>query len=431
MGLMMIFVFNINAQRNVSPAGLDAGDCVAPCATLAYAISQSNPGDVINVADGTYPVSATTIVDKALSIVGASEAGTIVELMSGTPLLSVTAAGVSLSTLTLRVNPAHPTPNANTLVDPASNFSATNVTFQNAGDYGVTCNVDVVNLSFIDCSFLQNEIAFRTASTASADNVDFIRCIFEGRTTSPAGTYGIYNSNETVATALLSNLLVDSCSFSNYAATSYSIGIYLENAEDVVIRRSQFVNGNYGIAFTMFTRGQGDLMDNIVIDSNTFANNTLAGIAMFAQTNQGYSNVTMNCNTFSDNLRNGIRISGASATFTNININNNSFISNDTSAIRVGLLSNAQVINAENNYYGTANGPTHPMNPGGTGDIIDGAGSVGSVSIDFMPFLTTRACAGELPIPTLGEWGLIILILSMSAFAIIAIRQRKPSLSKS
>jgi parallel beta-helix repeat protein len=57
------------ATRYVSSQGIDAGNCSAgPCRTIQYTVSQSAPGDTLNVASGTYAESIT--IDKQLILIG-------------------------------------------------------------------------------------------------------------------------------------------------------------------------------------------------------------------------------------------------------------------------------------------------------------------------------------------------------------------------
>jgi len=65
--------------RLVAVGGSNTGDCSAsPCATIAYAIGQSNNGDTISVSVGTYTQLGIT-VDKDLTISGAGASATTVQ----------------------------------------------------------------------------------------------------------------------------------------------------------------------------------------------------------------------------------------------------------------------------------------------------------------------------------------------------------------
>lgn len=78
---LCIGVFVASAMKPVQAAstvrnvgyGADKGDCTAnPCLTINYAVSQSSPGDQINVKGGTYTEMVT--VSKAVSIFGSNGA---------------------------------------------------------------------------------------------------------------------------------------------------------------------------------------------------------------------------------------------------------------------------------------------------------------------------------------------------------------------
>ena len=62
------------ATRYVAPSGEDAfnncTDQTQPCVTIAQAVSQANPGDTLDLAAGTYTLSMSLLIDKALTIQG-------------------------------------------------------------------------------------------------------------------------------------------------------------------------------------------------------------------------------------------------------------------------------------------------------------------------------------------------------------------------
>ena len=86
---LVLFPYAANATatiRYVAPTGSDTGDCtsfLAPCRTIQYAVNQSNSGDQVLVAQGTYTYAAALdpcpflrtravvcFVDKQLAILG-------------------------------------------------------------------------------------------------------------------------------------------------------------------------------------------------------------------------------------------------------------------------------------------------------------------------------------------------------------------------
>jgi hypothetical protein len=88
------------------------------------------------------------------------------------------------------------------------------------------------------------------------------------------------------------------------------------------------------------------------------------------------------------------------------------------------------LVDARSNFWGDVNGPTHPGNPGGSGDFVhDGAtGTAGEVR--YAPFLALDANAEDCPvvavleIPTLGPSGLVALALAMAFAALNSRRLR-------
>lgn len=100
-------VKSMAANRYVATTGVNAGDCsniASPCATVAYAISQSAMGDTINAAAGTYVLSSTINVNVAnLTIQGNSNTTTIFQIAQSVGYaFNVSAAGVTLKDFRLQ-----------------------------------------------------------------------------------------------------------------------------------------------------------------------------------------------------------------------------------------------------------------------------------------------------------------------------------------
>lgn len=96
-----VFVFLLSVTpsgaqivRHVSTGGSDSGNCTAnPCATLTYAIFQAAPGNVIQIAAGTY-YESIIILNKSVIFRGA---GSLETAIHGDP--SVGGGGI------FRINP--------------------------------------------------------------------------------------------------------------------------------------------------------------------------------------------------------------------------------------------------------------------------------------------------------------------------------------
>ncbi|HPF25945.1 MAG TPA: choice-of-anchor B family protein [Steroidobacteraceae bacterium] len=64
---------DLDGTRFVAPAGIDSGDCderEAPCRTLTYALTQSQPGDAIEFGAGTYDLSGADLESIAFGKYG-------------------------------------------------------------------------------------------------------------------------------------------------------------------------------------------------------------------------------------------------------------------------------------------------------------------------------------------------------------------------
>ncbi|MBI2357716.1 MAG: right-handed parallel beta-helix repeat-containing protein [Deltaproteobacteria bacterium] len=151
----------------------------------------------------------------------------------------------------------------------------------------------------------------------------------------------------------------------------------------------------------LFDGLQGGPKDSL-ITQNDFDSNGRSGLALtgFGGTTdptrgaQG-NTVAQNCFTGNGFLQGGEGIFFSASQFagtisTNV-ANQNNIFGNAVGARYLG----SETIDAEFNWWGSSTGPTHPSNPGGTGDAVvdDGDG------IDFVPFLTSPA-GGTPCIPT-------------------------------
>jgi parallel beta-helix repeat protein len=102
---------------------------------------------------------------------------------------------------------------------------------------------------------------------------------------------------------------------------------------------------------------------------------------------EGVGSTTVVDNTIGNNTQYGVWIRDTAGT-------GNMFHCNRIVANGVGMLNNtASLVDAEDNWWGSATGPTHASNPGGTGDSV-------SDNVDFDPWLTTEFCAAPTPTPT-------------------------------
>ncbi len=90
------------ATRSVAPGGTDGGNnCLSsPCRTIGYAVGQAASGDTIAVAAGTYTEHDIAIT-KSLTVSGAGAATTILDAAQAGRGLTIGAAAVTISGLTI------------------------------------------------------------------------------------------------------------------------------------------------------------------------------------------------------------------------------------------------------------------------------------------------------------------------------------------
>lgn len=83
-GLLLAAPVQAQTTRYVATTGSDAGGCTGegdPCATISYALSQSNSGDVIDIAVGAYTEPDGIEIDRSITLQGAGR-----ELPDGTAI---------------------------------------------------------------------------------------------------------------------------------------------------------------------------------------------------------------------------------------------------------------------------------------------------------------------------------------------------------
>jgi parallel beta-helix repeat protein len=124
---------------------------------------------------------------------------------------------------------------------------------------------------------------------------------------------------------------------------------------------------------------------NITIEGNNLHEN-FVGIG-----SDGLNNVSVLDNDFVDNEVEGW---GSSNVGVNVEGHNNRFNGNNGTAVAVSVAT-SQNIDATDNWWGDASGPTHASNSGGSGDVV-------SDKVDFDPFCTDAACTPAVVDPPVG-----------------------------
>ncbi|MEM1203772.1 MAG: right-handed parallel beta-helix repeat-containing protein [Acidobacteriota bacterium] len=89
----------------------------------------------------------------------------------------------------------------------------------------------------------------------------------------------------------------------------------------------------------------------------------------------------------------------------------------------------ANTVEAQGNYWGAPDGPTHPGNPAGTGDLVSDGLAGGSGVVQWLPFLTAPATPDDCPafvvdVPAVTPTGLALLALALIGSACVLLRPK-------
>lgn len=175
----------------------------------------------------------------------------------------------------------------------------------------------------------------------------------------------------------LCNTDIDSNKFSGHTNTS----VLVFAGSNLDVTKNELVGGTPE-RIALGSINTGTISGNVSIGS-TGVNGT---IQLFG----GDSNITINNNTLLNGVR-GIRVRDLGAgPNSNVDAHFNCIDGNSVAGMHVDAGGHSGGLNAEKNWWGSSSGPTHPSNPGGTGDaIIDPDGVV-----DFMPWLLSPTGTG-------------------------------------
>jgi fibronectin-binding autotransporter adhesin len=266
----------------------------------------------------------------------------------------------------------------------------------------------------------------------TANDVTINGFTVEGNTNANQFGFGVLLGSATSGSHVLDNIIqnnIAGLSLANHSAT-----------DQAVIQGNLFLNNNNpgsvsgtGIYTDQFNAGGA--LTNVLIDSNTFTNDTNGGVILGSTMAGSQSDVTLSNNTFtgdgnaallfnltgssvtgnvmttsaasqfvigggvngltvsgnviSAGTTRGIRIGdfGGGGTNQNVTITDNSIFGNSTAGLEIDSAAGAYTgtLDASGNWWGSASGPAIASNPGGTGDkIIDAGGQV-----DYSPWLST------------------------------------------
>ncbi len=200
----------------------------------------------------------------------------------------------------------------------------------------------------------------------------------------------------------------DSTFFGGFVVYNASRGVSIIDA-------SAHRNGRYS-PFNSTTRGAGGygfiLYNNgpIYLGRATAVNNILMGLRIYGSG----SDVTLDALYVADNMFDGVLLVGPLGPACRIN---GSMICGNGDA---GLRLDGDIdVNAEGNWWGDSNGPTHAGNPGGAGDsIVDSASGGGFGLTDFAPWIDTIVDAIAHDPPIVGQPTEVSFVLSDAAHTV-------------
>lgn len=311
--------------------GGGCGDVANPCNDILTAVAHANAGDTLSVAAGTYTTGAQVFIDKDLSLVGDGPGSTII-----TPGFDTASSGDGRGWF---------------LVDTGVVFNISDVTLDGSGNLvwqairhkgsGGT----ISNVNFTEIKFNESGPSYSGLGAAIFGDgpVDVLNSTF-----SEIGRVGVLFFGPGVAG-------------STYAGNTYTgkgSGDFLD----------------YGVEV-----GAGAV---VTIDGNSISNNqgvansdgsTSAGILVTTFFGGG-SSATITCNSIGSNTT-GIAVGFDGSDTSSVAANLNNIVGNS-----FGVSSTAPLVNAENNYWGSADGPS------GAGP---GSGDQVTANVDFDPFLQT------------------------------------------
>lgn len=392
--LIIIAALIVTSGRKSSSAAtlcVDPGGGGGCFTTIQAAINAAGPGDIINVAPGTY--TENIILNKSVTLNGARAGvdarGRVVGAPNPAVESVITAASGTL--LQLQTGSAGAVINGFAFSGGARGIESTsgpidNLQILNNFIGGFTGNGTFLNDTGVDITVNQNEID-GTSKTGGGglvhfdtDNFDGLRFtnndVQNGATATGFFVDGNHNIglSATRSPLIAGNLIIANVTGMNLGTRAFEFGEISGNT----FRNSGFDGLQGGI-------------QNTLITGNLFDNNGRSGLALTSFGNMGADrggqNCMVTCNTFTANgfAQNGEGVFFSSTqllgTISTNHVNNNNISGNNRGATYNGM----EMIDMENNWWGSATGPTVASNPGGTGDII---GGTGAANIDFVPFQT-------------------------------------------
>jgi hypothetical protein len=231
-------------------------------------------------------------------------------------------------------------------------------------------------------NIIQNNIAGLSLSNAPAGNASLVQHnLFQNNNNAgPVSGTGIY-TDQFNAGGNLANVTIDANSFLSNSNAGVFLGSTLAGSQsNVTISGNTFTNDGNAVFLGEAT--------TVAISRNTITGSTGSQIAVVG----GVNNLTITQNFIDGGASRGVRIlvdtaDGLTGANQNITISDNHIAGNATSGLEIDSAAGTYTgtLEARDNWWGSASGPTTASNPGGTGDkLIDPNGQV-----RFRPWLAS------------------------------------------
>ena len=443
-------------------ASINAGaDGVAGCVAVV-AVDAYGTNDTIILPFGTYPFTVADNPTNGLPIItesltingnGATLARTLGNVAPFFRFFEVTAGNLTLNSLTLTGgNPGAGTNGGAVLDSSTGTLTITSCTFSGntAQDDGGAIHKSGIggDLTVTGSTFTNNTATNSVPGDAeggaifaeTTGNLTVTGSTFTNNTaTSSAGDA---DGGAIKTTENSGNLTVTGSTFTNNTATSSAGdadgGAIGAESASVTVTSSTFTNNTATSSGGDADGGALDAdSDSVTVTSSTFTNNAatssgttddddgaIGGGAIKMERSGTLSTLSVTSSIFVNNRatrsgadnasRGGALLDESSTTSA---VNNNCFVGNTAQSGGGVFRGGSPTVNAENNWWGAANGPSEAGF--GSGDGV-------SSNVDFDPFLTSAPFAGcILAIPTLSEWAKLGMIALLVAGGLLALRRTK------
>lgn len=340
-----------------------------PYCTIQAAINAASPGDTIEVAAGTY--EEQLIVDESITLQGENRETTIIEYpaapVSDQYLVLVKADDVIITGFKLL---GHFT---------TGNRAAYVVHSQGTGliveDNEIQGHIGVFG-NLINGQIKNNIIGTNHKGIYVPGGSNVLNLLIEGNIIEPAEGAGLYTYNcgaiymdHAIDVTIQGNTMRD---FSSSTDSSITAGRGIEGSDNDHITISGNTFENIRDAITMW------IVTDIEIDGNTIANSDRYGINIKGQ------NINIINNEITGSGDSGVNIAEFYIPTQNVNVNFNNIVGNTNYGIKNGWDGE---VNAENNWWGHASGPSGPDGRTSEKGKVIGKGDAVSANVDWNPWL--------------------------------------------